>query len=367
MITRYVLPLLAVAGFTFALWFTFSTNQPVPAAEPVTAPPLAPYETYVAGSGIIETRTENISIGVPMPGLVVEVFVKEGGMVKIGDPLFKLDDRSYKADLAARQTALEVAKEKLTRLEKTPRPEDVPPVEARAEAARESLADAKSQLALRENITDKRAISADDLDRRRYAVRIAEANLKTAQAELALLKAGSWKEDIKVAQAEIAAQEALVQQAQTDLERLIVRSPIDGQVLQVNTRPGEYAQASALSTPLMMLGEVNPLHVRVDIDEHDSWRIHKEARAHASLRGNKEIGTDIEFVRIEPYVVPKRSLTGDSTERVDTRVLQVIYSFDRKELPVYIGQQMDVFIEANPVKESPAPASAVPADNAEKE
>jgi len=47
--------------------------------------------------------------------------------------------------------------------------------------------------------------------------------------------------------------------------------------------------------------------------------------------------------------VPKRSLTGDSTERVDTRVLQVLYRFDRGDLPVYVGQQMDVFVEAPPI------------------
>jgi hypothetical protein len=54
----------------------------------------------------------------------------------------------------------------------------------------------------------------------------------------------------------------------------------------------------------------------------------------------------LQFVRFEPYVVPKKSLTGDSTERVDTRVLQVLYSFNRDTLPLYVGQQMDVFIAA---------------------
>jgi hypothetical protein len=44
-------------------------------------------------------------------------------------------------------------------------------------------------------------------------------------------------------------------------------------------------------------------------------------------------------------VVPKRSLTGDSTERVDTRVLQVIYAISDDKLPLFVGQQMDVFIE----------------------
>jgi hypothetical protein len=54
-------------------------------------------------------------------------------------------------------------------------------------------------------------------------------------------------------------------------------------------------------------------------------------------------------VRVEPYVVPKRSLTGESTERVDTRVLQVLYRFDPAAMKVYVGQQVDVFVEAPPI------------------
>jgi hypothetical protein len=44
-------------------------------------------------------------------------------------------------------------------------------------------------------------------------------------------------------------------------------------------------------------------------------------------------------------VIPKKSLTGGSTERVDTRVLQVIYQFDPPNRPLYVGQQVDVYIE----------------------
>ena len=60
--------------------------------------------------------------------------------------------------------------------------------------------------------------------------------------------------------------------------------------------------------------------------------------------------TPLRFVRFEPFVVPKRSLTGDSTERVDTRVLQVIYRVERDDLPLFVGQQVDVFIDAQPEK-----------------
>jgi len=71
-----------------------------------------------------------------------------------------------------------------------------------------------------------------------------------------------------------------------------------------------------------------------------------EAEAIGYLRGNKRINTPLQFVRFEPYVLPKTSLTGDSTERVDTRVPQVIYSFHRGNLPIYVGQQMDIYINA---------------------
>ena len=99
----------------------------------------------------------------------------------------------------------------------------------------------------------------------------------------------------------------------------------------------------------MTLGDDKVLHVRVDVDENDAWRLKTDRPAVAFVRGNRDLSTPLTFVRVEPEVIPKKSLTGDSAERVDTRVLQVIYRFDPKVLPVFVGQQMDVFIEAPPV------------------
>jgi HlyD family secretion protein len=350
MLRKYLLPLLAVGGVTFAIWTVVASSQPTPAAPPVAPPSQAPFGSFVAGAGIIEASTENIAVGTPVSGVVTDLFVRVGQAVRAGDPLFKLDDRNLKAELAVRQTALQQAKERLARLRSMPRPEEVPEAQARVKEAEASLADVRNQLALAESVKDKRAISEEELWRRRYAVQVADAKLAQARAQLALLKAGSWKPDIDVARAEVSAAEAQVQATQTDLERLTIRALIHGQVLQVNIRLGEFAQAGMLQTPLMLLGNVDRLHVRVDVDENDAWRVRSEAPAVAFVRGNREIKTAIQFVRTEPYIVPKRSLTGDTTERVDTRVLQILYGFDRGDLPVYVGQQMDVFIEAPPLE-----------------
>ena len=105
-----------------------------------------------------------------------------------------------------------------------------------------------------------------------------------------------------------------------------------------------------MGEPLIRLGSLNPMHIRIDIDENDAWRFQHGAQAIAFVRGNPQIRIPLQFVRVEPYVRPKVSLTGQPVERVDTRVLQVIYRIEQEGLPLFVGQQMDVFIDAGEVR-----------------
>ena len=192
--------------------------------------------------------------------------------------------------------------------------------QAAVQVAEATVEQMTNQLALATALTDSRALSQQELLNRRDAVAVAAAKLTQSRADL--------------------------QAAQTDFERLTVRAPVDGEVLQLKVHLGEFAQTGILAQPLILLGNVDSLNIRVDVDENDAWRLKAGAAAEASLRGNRDIKTRLNFVRFEPYVIAKTSLTGDTTERVDTRVLQVIYTFARGDLPIFVGQQMDVFIEA---------------------
>jgi multidrug efflux pump subunit AcrA (membrane-fusion protein) len=350
MITRILIPILALAGTGYAIVTVAVGSQPAPVAKPVADPSRPPFETYIAGSGILEAVGQNIAIGSPLPRLALEVDVKVGDEVQAGAPLFRLDDRDLRAEAAVRKAALQSARARLDRLRVSPRPEEVPPAEARVVAAEAQLADFRNQVALWESVADKRAVTVEDLQRRKFAVQAQEARVAEAKAALALLKAGAWKADLQVAEAELASAEAQVLQTETEIARLTVRAPLPGVVLQVNLRAGEFAPSGALQMPLMLFGRLDRMNLRVDVDENDAWRFRKDAAAVAFVRGNRELKTELKFERVEPYVVPKRSLTGDSTERVDTRVMQAVYSFDLARLPVYVGQQMDVFIEAKRAK-----------------
>lgn len=342
---KYGVPVIAAVLLAFGA-VTVIRSRPVrPPTVPVSEPPVAGYARTVAGVGLVEASSENIAISTPVAGLCTQVYVKVGDRVKAGQKLFSLDDRDLQAELAVRQRSLEVAQAQLEKLLRAPRPEEVPVAEAKVAEAEQTLADASVQQRLIESVTDRRAVREEDVQRRRIATNAAEARLRQAKADLALLKAGAWEQDLRIARAQVALAEREVQRLHTDIERLTVTAPLDGRVLQSNIRLGEYAQSGPLAKPLMVFGSVSVLNVRTDVDEHEAWRVRADAAAYATVRGASGTRIPLQFVRFEPYVVPKKSLTGDSTERVDTRVLQVIYQVEGDTVPLYVGQQLDVFIE----------------------
>jgi HlyD family secretion protein len=293
MIRKYILPVLAIVGVGITVLMVMEGNRTPPVAQPVVESAKAPFVSYIFGPGIVEASTENIAIGTPVSGIVTAVYVKWGDRVRTGDPLFKIDS----SDLQAQ----------------------VPPALAKIKEAQTNLAKVKNRLKVGESLSPGVSISVEDVDNRRFDVAVDEAILASAEAQ--------------------------VEQIKTEIERRTVRARLPGRILQMKTRLGEYAQSGPATTPLMLLGNDDRLHVRVDVDENDVWRFRPGASAIASIRGNPKLKTPVKFEHTDPDVVPRMSLTGDSTQRVDTRVLQVIYSFDRGSLPVYVGQQMDVFIE----------------------
>ena len=290
---KWIFPILGIVGIAFAFNYVRSANPPPPVAQPLVQPSHIPFESYIGGAGLTEPNNENIAVGTSVLGIVRELIVDVGSAVKKDDVLFIIDDREAQANLLKTQAQL---------------------AQAKAEAQNRA-----NQYALVSSITDSRAISRDEVNQRRDASAVAQAAVKTAEAAL--------------------------KAAQVDVELHTVLALQDGVVLTKNIRVGEFANTGAMNDPLLRLGNINPMHIRVDIDENDAWRFKEGAKAIAFVRGNPDIKTDLAFVRVEPYVRPKKSLTGESTERVDTRVLQIIYAFDPTDKPIFVGQQMDVYIE----------------------
>jgi len=297
---------LALAGLVGVAWMIQKMRFAPPPPPPMVEPARSPYADSVAATGLIEAARENVRIATVRAGLVQRVFVEVGSKVKRGEPLFQLDDREVKS-------RLETARAQVTALQ------------AALKVEQTMLADARDQFARVEKLERQNVASEDERARKQFQL-------------------NNWEARVAKIDADIQAARAQAKQAETDLDLLTVNAPRDGTLLQVNTREGEHA-ALAPAEPLMMLGETGKLQVRADVDEQNAPLVQAGQPAVAFLKGDTARPIPLRFVRIEPFVIPKRSLTGDSVERVDTRVLQIIFELDRPATPLYVGQQVDVFIQ----------------------
>lgn len=203
MLPKYGIPVFAILSLAFAAVSVARLRPVNKPAEPFAAPPSVTYLNKVGAVGLVEASSENISVSVPVPGMVTHVFVKPGDRVARGQKLFLLDDRDLRAELALRLSSLDLVKSRLARLEASPRPEEIPPAEARVAEMAAQVSDAQVQLDMIESVKDKRAIRTEDLERRKRGVQIAAAKLDEARTNLRLLKAGTWSPDLDVARAEV--------------------------------------------------------------------------------------------------------------------------------------------------------------------
>jgi len=173
--------------------------------------------------------------------------------VAAGDPLFELDKRATEADLKVKQAQVVQAEKSLRELQLQPRAETVPPSEALVKAAEATSRQQKDEYQRTKNAFAKGAASPENLVSAEQAYYNGLAQLAQAKANLLLLKAGAWEADKDVAQAAVDTAKAQVEQDKTTLEMLQVRAPVDGTILQVNIRPGEYVATSG-SQALVAMG-----------------------------------------------------------------------------------------------------------------
>jgi len=350
---RYVMPISAVLMLAFGCYHVVRSQPSGEKLVPPAAPARSPYSTTIAGAGIVEARSENIAVGAAIPGIVLQTWISPedvGKYVSKGDPLFRVDDRHLRAQLAMQQANLAAAKSQYAKLLAMPRPEEVPSAEAKFKAAEANVELAKDMADRGRELA--KSLSVEEVTQRVIGLEVAAQQRAQAKADLDLLKAGAWQADKDVSFAAIALAQAQADQTQTEIDRATVRAPISGHILQVSVHSGEYVGAQP-GQALIMIGDLTVYHVRVDIDEHDIPRFQTSATARAYVRGHVDRELKLSFVRLEKYVAPKKWLTGDNTERVDTRVLQPIYKVEPGDQAVFVGQQLDVFIESTRVRTKP--------------
>jgi len=344
-----------VAGLASAAFFAVH-RKPAP---PVFDPAANPYERGVYANGIIESEQAsgaNVTVFPEVSGTVVGIGVREGQRVSRGTPLVHIEDSVQRATAAQQRAQAAAARAALEELRAQPRPETLQVVVSQVTAARATLKTSSDQLAKQRAsyAADPRSVSKLTLDDATNAVHVAQANVDVAERQLDLAKAGAWIYDIRNQEAQYAALVKSAAAARALLRKYTLRAPVDGTILSITATVGgfvspqgtldTYTQSAA---PVVVMGrQEEHLAVRAFVDEILIARLGPVERLEATMyvRGT-DVHVPLEFVRVQPYVSPKIELSNERTERVDLRVLPVVFRFARPaEPPLYPGQLVDVYV-----------------------
>jgi multidrug resistance efflux pump len=341
-----LLPLLGVV--LIAVWVTVSARR-VPHEAALAATPTAPYENSIAATGIVEASDRNYNLAPPTSGQLTALYVKENDIVHRGDKLYTIDDREQRtiveqadANVAKARATVETAQADIFTQQA-----NVNSAKAAVDTAKATYDDA-AQIADRNEGLHKDGIVSDQANMTSAKTRDADdARWKQAQAQLKQAEAQLRNSEASLTeqQANLLTMIATRDQQRVLLDKMTVHAPADGKILQVNNRVGEYLSSTSGTSPVLF-GDTDSLMVRVDVDEINASHVLPGSTATAMLKGDSTRQFPMQFVRIVPYMVPKENLTGSNSERVDVRVLQLEFRFEPPQFPVYVGQQVDVFIHS---------------------
>jgi len=344
-----------LAGLVAAWYFGIERKAQPPAFAPVSSP----YVTAIYANGIVESDQPggaNISIFPEVTGRVAQVLVHEGQTVSAGQALMTLDSSVQSAATLQAGRQVEAAKALLDELVAQPRAEVLAVAKSQLELAQANLKLARDQSDKRSASfeIDPHSISQDALDTAANTTREAIVAVDVARRQYELIQAGAWRFDVLNQRHQVEALTAAHEAALALLRKYTIRAQTDGVVLAVNTAPGTTvstlgafdAYTQGQLPVVVMSGRQDYLAVRCYVDEILVSRLPPpdQIQAQMSMRGT-DTKVALEFVRVQPYVTPKIELSNQRQEKVDLRVLPVIFRFKMTNpVMAYPGQLVDVFI-----------------------
>lgn len=352
-----------IAGFGIiaGLVSAYIYNQTV-----ATLPPIAnnynPYEKGIYANGIIESyqaNGTNLNIYPEVSGKVTHLYVNDGQDVKKGDPLLAIDDTIEQGIVAKDDAQAQAALSALNELKAQPRKENLAVAQAQLDLANANLVSVQTTTAkiLKAYALYPGSESKDAVDNANNALKVAQQNLKMAQSQYNLVSAGAWSFDI---QNQESTYKALVQTYQSDLALLtkyVVHAPIDGVIMQMNATEGDYVSPQGIFdsytqglAPVVQMSATTPyLQVRCFLNEILVPQLPSPDKIEATLfiRGENNKSIPLEFIRILPLTIPNIQLSNERAQRVDVRVLPIIFKFKKPaDINLFPGQLVDVYIKA---------------------
>lgn len=309
-------------------------------------------EHSIFANGVLEGRQRELSMRFEISGRLLAVRVEEGERVREGDLLAALDPATCKADLAKAEAALARARAELDLLLAGAREEVRENLRAQSRLANAELVRSRRHFERVSELKRQNVSAGQELDDSRAAFEAAQARYDAALAVQQEAESPARAEELRIAQANVALEEANVQQALTALGKTELRSPLDGLVLQRRGEPGELV-GPATEQPLVTLADASDRYVRAFVEELDAPRVALGNRAFIQADGIRDTQFRGKVVSCAPYMAAKQQYRNRPNERLDVKTREVLIRLDDADRParLMIGLPVDVRIQPTAVRD----------------
>jgi len=331
---RYFLlafPVVVAAG-----WLALGHSTQTASAAPDRARPPS-----LVAPGHVEPVRDAAKLAFESQGRIAGIEVEEGAVVTAGQVLAHLDDRMAKARVAEAEAAVAQAKARHLLAARGPRREDVDAARADAEAAAASAAHRGIEQARSAHLGEVGAVATTLVDADDAAARVATAQASAATARYQSLAKGTRVEQIDEAAAALLAAQAELEAARVALDQTLLRAPADGIVLR---RTAEVGDLVTLTNPqvIMTVADLSKLEIRAEIDEAEVAQVAPGQLLYATAEAFGDRRFPLHVTRITHELGRRNVRDDDPRAHVDTRVLEVIATFDGASPALPLGLRMSV-------------------------
>lgn len=334
---KYAVTLLTVGA---VVWLGLSIDTRSRSAPVRDAGPAEPESIHA--SGHVEGATEEIQLRPQFEGRVAELAVAEAAHVTAGDVLLRLDDREYQHAVALAQADVQMAEARLQRLVNGARAQERREAEALWKSKAAELERARLQWNRVRQLREQNAVTQQEADDQRMTVSSLESAVDAARARYELLEAPAREDDVQLAQAAIAAAHAKLETAQLQLSRTRLTTPVDGQVVRIDTGVGELAGPQS-ALPSVVVTDTRQYRVRAFVEEFDAPRVSVGMPATVTadgLPGRVFAGT---VSQLSPRMDRKLHWTDAPDEQFDTKTREIWIDLQEAD-GLVLGLRVDVKI-----------------------
>lgn len=270
------------------------------------------YGGQITASGTVEATT--VKINAKTAGTVNRMLFQEGDRIKAGQVAAEMVRNDLTAQREQSAMAVTAAEAKWKDLINGPRSQELTAAAAAVEQARINVSQAETDLARTQSLSAQGAVPALTLEQAQNTLGLRQEQLRSAQAQMQNLQAGSREQTVTAAWAELERTKAVLKASDALLADLKLISPINGTILQRYFEPGEYVSMGAA---LYQVADLNRLWVKVYIPTNELPGIKVGNKVKCTVSGSRQtFSGQVEHINSQGEYTPKTIQTKNERANV---------------------------------------------------